>query len=321
MIKRFQVIVFILGIIQPEQIHATVVEAHSSYTYNEFLDDLVLLNHFHPDKFFYQSIGKSHYGKEIMAIRIGKGEKSILLTGAHHGREWMTSMLLMKMAEEYVSKNKPILDQVSIWLIPMVNPDGVNIQQGNFNGVNWKNRWHLWKMNQFSPTFSRWKANGKGVDLNRQYPAGWNELITDIDKPFFQFYKGKSPLSEPESKAVADFIKSNRPLIAAAYHSTGQVIYWHYHTRGSQMERDRRLAEKVSVMTGYKLAIPRPEATGAGLTDWLIDEWSIPAMTIEIGKLRNDQEVPLHEFNDEWKANKEVGWLLLQEAIKMKCFE
>lgn len=299
---------------------STIALADSPYTYNDLEHDLVLLQSRYPDKIFLCSIGKSVYGRELYAVRIGTGKKVILLSGAHHAREWMTSMLLMKMAALYAadSNEAPLLDAGTIWIVPMVNPDGVAIQQGDFTDIPWKERIGLWKMNHLSFSFTKWKANGRGVDLNRQYPAGWMEINTGIQSPSYQFYKGKSPLSEPETEALAEFTKIIRPAISAAYHSTGQEIFWHYRTHGLQKERDYRIAKMVAERTGYRLSKPDKHAVGSGFTDWLIEEYKIPAMTIEIGTERENTEVPLREFEAEWKANRDIGWILLKEALRLR---
>lgn len=54
-------------------------------------------------KFEVQKIGKTEKGKYIKAVRLGKGKKSILLVGSHHGREWLSSILLMTMLKDYAA--------------------------------------------------------------------------------------------------------------------------------------------------------------------------------------------------------------------------
>ncbi|MBR8645190.1 hypothetical protein KEH51_16250 [[Brevibacterium] frigoritolerans] len=137
--------------------------------------------------------------------------------------EWLSSILLMRMLEEYAAAylaGKPIgefpsesLDEVSIWFIPMLNPDGVSIQQGDLSNLNVLEKAAVWKMNRYSRNWSRWKANAKGIDLNRQYPAGWKEVMSHETKPTYQFYKGGQPLEAAEVKALTDFTKEVDPLL------------------------------------------------------------------------------------------------------------
>lgn len=180
-------------------------------------------------------IGQTEKGKNIKAVKLGKGKRSILLVGSHHGREWLSSILLMRMLEEYAAAyraGKPVgeyrtesLDDVSIWFIPMLNPDGVSIQQGDLSNLNVFEKAAVWKMNRFSRNWSRWKANAKGIDLNRQYPAGWKEVMSDETKPTYQFYKGQQPLEAAEVLALTDFTKEVDPLIAVSYHTSGRKSF------------------------------------------------------------------------------------------------
>ena len=96
--------------------------------------------------------------------------------------------------------------------------------------------------------FDRWKANGIGLDLNRQYPAGWRELSKQPDFPYYQFYRGKKPLEAKEVKALTRFIRKIEPEIAVAYHSAGREIFWNYQN-GKHLKRDKRIAKKISKLT------------------------------------------------------------------------
>ncbi|MBT2614804.1 MULTISPECIES: M14 family zinc carboxypeptidase [unclassified Bacillus (in: firmicutes)] len=271
-----------------------------------------------------QIIGQTEKGKNIKAVRLGKGKKTILLVGSHHGREWLSSILLMRMLEEYAAAyraGKPVgefpsesLDEVSIWFIPMLNPDGVSIQQGDLSNLNVLEKAAVWKMNQYSTNWSRWKANAKGIDLNRQYPAGWKEVMSHETKPTYQFYKGGQPLEAAEVKALTDFTKEIDPLIAVSYHTSGREIFWHYKNKRKNMARDYGIAKRTAEMTGYELTFPEKEAVGSGFTDWFITEFSRPGMTIELSYLVNETNPPLTVFPEEWKRNRLVGIMLVKEA-------
>ena len=133
--------------------------------------------------------------EQYMVLSLVRGKRNIVLIGAHHGREWLTSMLLMKKLEEYAiayngqtdfgTASTGILDEVSIWFIPMLNPDGVTIQQNKLTEFPNKHVKHLLSMNDKVENFERWKANGMGLDLNRQYPAGWKRLNNQPNSPYY----------------------------------------------------------------------------------------------------------------------------------------
>ena len=114
-------------------------------------------------------------------------------------------------------------------------------------------------------------------------------------------------------KVLTTFIREINPEIAVAYHSAGREIFWKYHN-GKQLKRDKRIAKKVSKLTGYKLGKPPKQATGGGFTDWFITTYHRPALTIEISPLVGETSPPLSIFNTEWKRNKYVGLTLAEEA-------
>jgi len=83
-----------------------------------------------------QNIGLSVLGKPIYAVRLGRGNKKVFYSASFHASEWITSVVLMKFIEDYADSyltNKKLsgysirnlFQNTSIYLIPMVNPDGV----------------------------------------------------------------------------------------------------------------------------------------------------------------------------------------------------
>ncbi|MFP7295653.1 M14 family zinc carboxypeptidase [Neobacillus niacini] len=301
---------------------AKTVNTNQPYTYENMTNDLERINQEYGG-LKVKKIGETHFGKDIYAIRLGKGKKNIVLIGAHHGREWITSMLLMKKLEVYAAMYKrekklgpfstDILDDVSIWFIPMLNPDGVAIQQNKLELFPKKHLKKVISMNDGLDNFERWKANGVGIDLNRQYPAGWRELSDGPKNPSYQFYKGNKPLEAKEVRALTKFIRTINPEIAVAYHSAGREIFWNY-KNGKHLKRDKRIAKKISLLTHYRLAKPPKHATGGGFTDWFITTYHRPAMTIEVSPLVGETSPPLSVFETEWERNKYVGLSLAREA-------
>ncbi|MFC5735843.1 M14 family metallopeptidase [Cytobacillus gottheilii] len=273
-----------------------------------------------------KKFGKSSFGRNLYAVRLGEGKHNILIVGSHHGREWLTTSLTMKMMEDYAyayqqkkgigGYSYSLLDEVSIWFIPMLNPDGVVLQQEGIDAFPKGFHARLLEMNDGRSDFTSWKANGIGIDLNRQYPSGWDELQTGSEKPSWQFYKGEHPIEAAEVKALVRFVNKINPELAVAYHSSGQEIFWDYHN-DAHSARDRAIANEVAELTGYPLSEPSAEAVGGGFKDWFITEFRKPAMTIEICRLVEDRAPPISELYEEWERNQHVGILLANEARKM----
>ncbi|WP_145997277.1 M14 family metallopeptidase [Salirhabdus sp. Marseille-P4669] len=302
-----------------------LVNPHLEYTYENLGTDIIELSKAYPDFIKWEVIGKSVDGRNIYAIKLGKGQTEIFLNGAHHAREWLTTNLLMEMvdtySQAYVKNSKvdsfdvrSILNQTSIWFVPMVNPDGVTLVQKGASSA--KNPQEVIRINGGSLNFSSWKANIRGVDLNRQYPAGWETILFDPGKPSHMNYKGPSPLSEPETKAIYNFTKKHDFKTAVAYHSSGEILYWDYKLSGELKRTARRIAEMIKAKTGYSLVFPGPNPSGGGYTDWFLLEEKKPGFTPEISPHVGPRPVPLKNFISIWSENNSIGIMLAQEAYQ-----
>lgn len=306
---------------------AAIVNPQQVYTYEEMTRDLFLLKENYPSELNLISIGKTTFERDIPAIKLGSGKKNVIFIGSHHGREWLTTNILMEMLEVYTHAyhkkeslygyDTSILDDVSIWFVPMLNPDGVTIQQEGPEGFPFSYREMLMEMNENDLNFKKWKANGVGIDLNRQYPAGWNRITGDSPYVSYHYYKGTKPVEADEVSALVRFTYEIDPSIAVSYHSSGRVLYWYYNNRPHLVKRDKRIAEKFSKITGYELAAPPKNAVGGGYTDWFISEFKRPAFTAEISFDVTETNPPLYVFPEEWGRNKSIGLMIASEANKI----
>jgi len=194
----------------------------------------------------------------------------------------------------------------------MVNPDGVELVINGVSAENTRYR-QLVEWNNGNTDFSNWKANIRGVDLNRNYDASWEEYkevesLLGIDGPGPYLYGGLYPESEPESKAVADFTRSRNFRLVLAYHTQGEVIFWNY--RNLQPPEALRIGEIFASVSGYSLDEPVGPALYAGYKDWFIKEYRKPGYTIEVG--RGVNPLPISQFDKIYEDNEE---LLLLAAL------
>ena len=306
-----------------------IVNPRQIYTYEVMKNDINLLAGKYPEILEVISLGKTSYGRDIYTSKLGKGKANILIMGAFHAREWITTNLLMNKVEFYAdayANNKildgkynlnQILNEISIYFIPMVNPDGVTLQQIGLAAFPIEVHENLIKMNGGSTDFKRWKANAEGFDLNRQFPAEWEYIQDALNYPYFKYYKGEYPLQAVEAKIIAEFTKEIDPEIAVSYHSSGRILYWYFNNNKENIERDRNLAEMICDYTNYKLVEPKLNQSGGGFTDWFIQEFNRPGFTPEVSYPINENEVPLSAYDEIWKRNKYVGIMLADEGYKL----
>lgn len=294
-----------------------VVDTNVSYTYETMEKDIKGLKIRYP--FLETGIaGRSVLDKNLYYIKLGKGPNEVFYNGAHHAKEWITSLLLMKFIEDFskayadtsnIGENNinDIWNKSTIYIIPMVNPDGVDLV---INGLQKNNPYYsrLVQLNKGEMDFSMdWQANIRGVDLNHNYDASWH-LGKKAEEEYGVFgpgptrYSGDYPESEPETKAVADFTRKHNFRLVMAYHSQGEEIYWTY---SNVIPEDlRKIAELFSKVSGYTLAEPCGIVSYSGYKDWFMEKYKRPGFTIEVGKGKNP--LPLNQFDKIYKDNIEM---------------
>ena len=259
-------------------------------------------------------IGKSVENRSIYLIKFGSGKRKVFICGGTHACEWITVPVLIKWINQicHLYNKKGLADgkdiselfkKTSIYLVPMVNPDGIELQ---IKGLTlWKkNKKNLFKWNNDSKDFSKWKANIRGVDLNRNYHAKWEkckeiEEELGIKGPWFEAYAGEFAESEPETKALANYARQECFDMALSYHTQGRVIYWtfnHIMIPGAE-----EMGRKLSRVSGYDLDIPDEDASYGGYKDWFIQEFKKPGYTIECGFGENP--LPLEQFDEIYNEN------------------
>jgi g-D-glutamyl-meso-diaminopimelate peptidase len=240
-------------------------------------------------------IGESVLGRPLYAFRIGEGQSRWHYNGACHANEWITSLLLMRFAEQYAGDCcRPHTDpgrlaceryrRTSLWIVPMLNPDGVElVQNGLIPGHPYESELGFW--NRGSADFRDWKANIRGVDLNDQFPAHWEE---ERDRrgtmgPAPRDYGGPCPLSEPEAMSLARWTSCMGFDAVLSLHTQGEEIYWNY--RGHEPPGSEMMAERLASAAGYRAVYL--EGSDAGYKDWFIQSFRRPGFTVEAGKGRN----------------------------------
>ncbi|MBE6545978.1 MAG: peptidase M14 [Ruminococcaceae bacterium] len=246
-------------------------------------------------------LGESIMGRGIPVISLGEGKKASLYVGAHHGMEWITTLVLLRFIREYCAlyQSKSSLFGLSlpyffssrtIHIVPMLNPDGVEYQ---LHGIAPDNPLYdrLLAMNHGSNDFSHWQANARGVDLNHNYNSGFAEYKKlesehGILGGASTRYSGEAPESEPEVGHLCNFIRYNSSIKQVlSFHTQGEEIY--DGAAKFSCLRTKEIAKKLSVLSGYTLASAEGMAAYGGLSDWCAEELELPAFTVECGKGKN----------------------------------
>lgn len=315
---------------KPENPDAIIDLSTALYSYQKMENDLQLLAGYYPQYMTLDTAGVTTAdGRNLYVIYFGNqnASRQIFICAATHAREYMTAQLVMKQLEYYCAHYedgsyngtayRDIFENTCFVIVPMVNPDGVSISQFGEEGLNREDlRQNLRAIYEsdknggytdeaYDTYLTRWKANGMGVDLNRNYSPGW-ESVTDRTAPSSGLYKGTQPGSEAESQALMNIVDGlSNPLLAISYHSYGSLVYWQYGQAEPLWFKNQQLAAHVEALTTYYQAGYSNEA---GFSNWCVNVKGIPSVTIETGLVPTP--LPLDQFELLWSQNKEM-WAML----------
>ena len=264
-----------------------------------------------------RELTKTAGGRSICAVQLGLGDTKVLLTGGHHANEYITSMLCWELIEGYMEaverggsfggKNAAALfENAMLYVVPMVNPDGIDLVTGAITPDEPEYRAARAIAADYPelPFPSGWKANLQGVDLNLNYPAGWErarqiKASRGYGAPAPRDYPGERPLDQPETSALAAYTCCIRPELVLAYHTQGSVIYHTYD--GVCLPCADALAQELAAASGYVLEPVPPESANAGFKDWFLERFRRPGFTVEAGLGENP--LPLSQLEEMYARN------------------
>ena len=243
------------------------------------------------------SIGKTYKGRDLWMVKISDNvnqqetEPEVLFMGAYHGNEKpgyeVCLYFIQYLVEHYQNTSTPevreIINTTQIYVLPMVNPDGVEADER-------KNAEPNHGFFGFNPL-----VTSHGVDLNRNYGYRWYFLFlfpkmlsgstSFIDAS--EVYRGPSPFSENETQAIQQFVDTHNITIAITYHTYGQLVLypWGYMILPP---KDKSLfisiGENITSIDNYTLeqSIFLYPTLGDAC-DWMYGTRGVLAYTIELG--------------------------------------
>ncbi len=266
--------------------------------YTEIRDILLQTVADHPDIAAIHDIGDSWEktegiaDRDIMAIKISdnvgveEGEPEFLLLALHHAREWPTSetalQVIMNLTDLYGSDDRIswLVDNREIWIVPVVNPDGLDFALSD------DDMWRKNRRDNLDGTF--------GVDLNRNYngsengdPLGeWGGAGTS-DLTYSDVYCGTGPFSEPETQVVRDLTRAHDFQIAFDFHTYDNSVMWPWGYTADLPPDNEYLVdigEQLAALNGYDAAqsVDLYPTTGDSL-DWLYGSLGIFPFLFEMG--------------------------------------
>ena len=271
-------------------------------------------------------IGRSFEGRPIFAFRVSdnadvdENELEVLYTSLHHAREPQSLMTLLYFIERLLQgygKNAEItylMRNRQMWFVPVVNPDGyVYNEQTNPTGGG------LWRKNRSA------NSDGSlGVDLNRNYGFKWGyDNLGSSPKPPDETYRGSAQFSEPEIRAIRDFVKSRKFVLTLNYHSFRDMLIYPWGYKNEETAQAPIFKEYAAWMTRInKYGIGTTWETLGYLTNGEADDWfygdvqeknRILSMTPEVGGFVENFWPPQNRIKplaaENFQANLALAWL------------
>lgn len=314
----------------------SIVQVADKYCYDQMVLDMSLLKVRYGDKIHIREMGESLDNRKIYDCIIGNvnAPKHLLIQAGIHAREYLNPLMLMQQMELILANydtgtfhNMPLSEMfnyVAVHFVPMTNPDGISISQFGPDAIRSQQLRDQINQCYFSDLsrgkagldtasyYSHWKANARGVDLNLNFDALWEEIGAGM--PSSNGFRGETPASEPETQAMVNLYNNPAYPWAAVlhYHSMGNVIYWDIQGNKVQAE-SRDLAQLMSNVTGgYRIL---PSTGGGGYKDWIqLSEHPVPSVTLETGSV--SCPIPVTYYDGIWTQNC-LTWAWAMEWIAM----
>jgi len=197
-------------------------------------EEIVKTGAAHPGLTKVVSIGKTLNGQDILALKLTKRAKktkdgtkpSVLYVSNQHAREWITPEMTRRLMHYYLDnystdkRVKKIVDSTELWFVLSANPDGYDY---TFQDSDTR----LWRKNLRDVNADGVISTGDGVDLNRNFAYKWGyDDEGSSPNPTSQTYRGASPGSEPETKALDAFEKRIGFSYGINYHSAAELLLY-----------------------------------------------------------------------------------------------
>lgn len=219
------------------------------YTYEEMSEDVSLLQARYPKLLHVNVTGQSADGRNLYELILGNpsAPKNILVHAGIHAREYVNPYLVMEQLEQclayydcgyfHETNYRELFQNIAVHIVPMVNPDGIALSQFGESALRSPELVQMVQTcyaydiaakrtkNTYDAYLTRWKANARGVDLNRNFPMGFTVDEKAI-QPSYAGYSGITPLSETETLSLGAVTLLCHPSVIINYHSMGEVAYW-----------------------------------------------------------------------------------------------
>ncbi len=256
-------------------------------------------------------IGQSVQKREISGIILGGGRERILYAAGFSGQDQLHTLVLLRFCEDLCKalergesianiKISEALAGRSLVFVPQVNPDGAEISVHG-SGAAGENARMVRELGGNTP--GAWHANARGVDINYNFNAGWQELQRKLNKcgicsPSAKNWSGQAPESEPETAALIGLCERAKFRHLIALNSQGKKVYWKYGDKTPTCSRV--MAEVMAAASKYSMANHKESPEHGGFMQWFIEHTGRPGFTFGL------ESLSLEHFEDIYQKVQEM---------------
>lgn len=269
----------------------SIIDTTEPESYSSLIGAMVDLRYEYSETLKFFTAGYSEAGKEIPMLTMGTGQKKAVIIGGIHAREHITTKYLLRVVEDYCYANekgdgyiglfdiKNLLSEYTIYVLPCVNPDGLEIIRGREKAA---------KGVKISD-MEEYKANRNGVDLNRNFPLAWENIKNGVKTPTTHFFKGYAPADQKETQVLMKLCEENNFVFALSIHIKGNCIFWGDTYNTSNNALYKAFAQDIVEASGLNMTEPTFKANsyGGGFENWFRHTYSRPGQCIELSDYTN----------------------------------
>lgn len=268
-----------------------LINTSSPESFDSLLEAVTVLKNHFPDLIKIYTAGYSESEREIIMYTLGNGDKKALITGAIHAREHITTKYLLKVTEDYCNAFYSatgcygnyniynLLNEYTLYIIPCANPDGLEIILSNDTP----------EKNVRVSELSEYKANKKGVDLNRNFPIAWNYIDNGVNSPADYYFKGYESGSARETQVLMNLCLENDFSFLISFHIKGNLIFWGDTYKTDNNAIYKAFAEDICNASGFLIMEPTKKAKdyGGGFENWFRHQFNCPGVCVELSNIEN----------------------------------
>ena len=325
-LARLYLLIAIISCTFSQKGTAQIVDtSKQKYSYAEMMDDLKALQKLYPECITCSDGDKTCQGRVIPIVTFGSpdAKHKMMVQASIHAREYMSTLVVMSLLEHYArnytegeykgKKIKDTFNDVCLVILPMVNPDGVEIaQKGEKGAVTGDVReWVRQTVAKGTP-YNQIKSNARGVDLNRNFRNGFGKDRRKKNVKGFSHYPGPEPYSEAESKLLLKVAEQHDFDCFLNYHTCGNLVYYGCKNATAAVNAKALAVSKIIKQhTAFPLYGPDSAPECGSWADEVEVLYQKPSATIELG---TKNPVPLQEYNTLFKKNLWI-WADLADAL------